>query len=302
MSKSLSNGTLSLRFMQNALRRQQLQEVEVERAEVKDEGKWEVGQQVKEAWGIGQGTQASDPVSYESSYLPFIFSAESDDATSQSLKPLGRRMFNKTGRDVSKPTSESQSQHTDNHDEPPIDDDEPAPEGNAKPNDDTRVIKGRKYRVHANPMPLSSLSMDRRSLKGFDTLDEPNKKGPSSKSAREAIFSSSGVGTDLRSARKTGDEESDEHKEHLDAKQMQKLPNASTPPVFLKPSGVDDPVIRGPSLASGSKTSPRKPSVPEIIDGARKKRSRDLSEPEGEGKKKKKKKNSALTKKSTDVE
>jgi hypothetical protein len=57
MSKSLSNGTLGLRFMQNALRRQQLQEVELIRAEVKDEGKWEVGQDVKEAWGIGPGTQ-----------------------------------------------------------------------------------------------------------------------------------------------------------------------------------------------------------------------------------------------------
>lgn len=43
--------------MQNALRKQHLQEVELERAEVTDEGKWEVGQDIKEAWGIERGTR-----------------------------------------------------------------------------------------------------------------------------------------------------------------------------------------------------------------------------------------------------
>ena len=38
--------------MQNALRRQNLPEVELERAEIKDEAKWEVGQDIKDAWGI----------------------------------------------------------------------------------------------------------------------------------------------------------------------------------------------------------------------------------------------------------
>ncbi len=56
-NKTLSTGTLNLRFMQNALRRQHLQGVELERAEVQNEGKWEVGRDVKEAWGIEQGAR-----------------------------------------------------------------------------------------------------------------------------------------------------------------------------------------------------------------------------------------------------
>jgi hypothetical protein len=50
--KTLSNGTLSLRFMQNAHRAKNLAEVEAERATVKDDGQWEVSQEVKQAWGL----------------------------------------------------------------------------------------------------------------------------------------------------------------------------------------------------------------------------------------------------------
>ena len=52
MSKTLSNGVLSLRFMQNAQRAKQLKEVELQRAEVIDEGRWEVSRAVREAWGL----------------------------------------------------------------------------------------------------------------------------------------------------------------------------------------------------------------------------------------------------------
>ena len=52
MSKTLSNGVLSLRFMQNAQRAKQLQEVKLQRAEVVDEGKWEISHAVREAWGL----------------------------------------------------------------------------------------------------------------------------------------------------------------------------------------------------------------------------------------------------------
>lgn len=120
MSKTLSTGTLSLRFMQNAHRRQQLTQVELERAEVKDESKWEVGQEIKDAWGIGKEIQkqcdgvhsltgraklllpSSDSVEYESSYLPFLFPSEHEDVSDGSQRPLGRRMFNKKGEDISK--------------------------------------------------------------------------------------------------------------------------------------------------------------------------------------------------------
>ena len=48
MSKTLSNGILGLRFMQNAQRAKQLNEVELQRAEVAGKGKWEV------SWGLGK--------------------------------------------------------------------------------------------------------------------------------------------------------------------------------------------------------------------------------------------------------
>ena len=51
-NKILSNGTLSLRFMQNAHRSKNMSEVEPKKAPVKDDGEWEVGKDVKEAWGL----------------------------------------------------------------------------------------------------------------------------------------------------------------------------------------------------------------------------------------------------------
>jgi len=55
--KTISTGTLSLRFMQNAHRAKNLAEVEAEKAEVKDDGKWEVSGDVKQAWGLGVAPQ-----------------------------------------------------------------------------------------------------------------------------------------------------------------------------------------------------------------------------------------------------
>ena len=51
-SKTLSNGTLSLKFMQNAQRAKQEKAVELQRAKVKDEAEWEVSNEIKEAWGL----------------------------------------------------------------------------------------------------------------------------------------------------------------------------------------------------------------------------------------------------------
>jgi len=53
-TKSLSTSTLSLRFMQNAHRAKQMKEVELDRAEVKDDGKWEVSQVVRDSWGLSR--------------------------------------------------------------------------------------------------------------------------------------------------------------------------------------------------------------------------------------------------------
>ena len=53
MSKTISKGTLGLRFMQNAQRAKQQAEVALEQAKIKDEAEWEVSQEVKDAWGLG---------------------------------------------------------------------------------------------------------------------------------------------------------------------------------------------------------------------------------------------------------
>lgn len=54
--KTLSNGTLGLRFMQNA-RSKQTTQVEADRAKVKDDGEWGVTEEIREAWGIGSSSK-----------------------------------------------------------------------------------------------------------------------------------------------------------------------------------------------------------------------------------------------------
>ena len=56
MSKTLSNGVMSLKFMQNAQRAKQQAQVELEQAKIKDEAEWEVSKEVKDAWGIGSSS------------------------------------------------------------------------------------------------------------------------------------------------------------------------------------------------------------------------------------------------------
>ncbi|KAG1718671.1 hypothetical protein EDD22DRAFT_960142 [Suillus occidentalis] len=87
--KSLSTGTLNLRFMQNARRAQQL-DVELEKAHVKDEAEWEVAPDIRKAWGNSDSNEDL----YEKSYMPFLFSETSCK---------GRRKFNKNGEESSKP-------------------------------------------------------------------------------------------------------------------------------------------------------------------------------------------------------
>ena len=50
-AKTISTSTMGLRFMQNAQRAKQLKEVEFEKASVKDDGEWEVPQEIRNAWG-----------------------------------------------------------------------------------------------------------------------------------------------------------------------------------------------------------------------------------------------------------
>ena len=59
-SKSLSNSTLSLRFMQNAQRARQQAAADAERAKVKDEAEWEVSREIREVWGLAASSKATN--------------------------------------------------------------------------------------------------------------------------------------------------------------------------------------------------------------------------------------------------
>ena len=60
MSKTLSNGTLSLRFMQNAQRAKNDPEVKPDQATLPDDAEWRVPQNVRDAW-TSAGPAASGP-------------------------------------------------------------------------------------------------------------------------------------------------------------------------------------------------------------------------------------------------
>ncbi|KJA24917.1 hypothetical protein HYPSUDRAFT_65225 [Hypholoma sublateritium FD-334 SS-4] len=234
-SKTLSTSTLSLRFMQNAHRAKQLKEVELDRAEVKDDEKWEVSQAVRDSWGVSAKVQSGPTEVHEASYLPFLFS-ESAHLVNESgekdipiiKKATGRRAFNKTGEVVSATSTHSAISSST----------VPAAESSA-----SSSSAGRK--IHPRPVTISA-SGSSGHLRGFDQLTKP-KDGKTSKSAREAIFENSGVGTDLRSESRT------------------KLSSAST--TFMKPVGVDDP--RSVQTTSKPNTTHNSEA---IIDGARQKK------------------------------
>ncbi|GBE86955.1 hypothetical protein SCP_1001990 [Sparassis crispa] len=90
--KTLSNATLSLRFMQNAQRAKMQAQVEAEQAKIRDEAEWEVSKEVKEAWGISSISGSDRSVTHETSYVPFLFSSEGVAAGPSRVR--GRRTFN----------------------------------------------------------------------------------------------------------------------------------------------------------------------------------------------------------------
>ncbi|KAF9054233.1 hypothetical protein BJ165DRAFT_1437053 [Panaeolus papilionaceus] len=110
-SKTLSNGTLSLRFMQRAKETQGV--VQLDKAEVKDDGEWEVSKEIREAWGLvgnaggNVSIEGVDKV-HEASYLPFLFAKDEGDDQGWGVKTKGRRVFNSKGEDVSFKTTTTQ--------------------------------------------------------------------------------------------------------------------------------------------------------------------------------------------------
>ncbi|KAF9463496.1 hypothetical protein BDZ94DRAFT_1258948 [Collybia nuda] len=168
--KTISTGTMGLRFMQNAQRAKQLKEVEAEKAHVKDEAEWEVDQKVREAWGISSTNSSSHTVTHETSYLPFLFpSLEESTDPSLSERPKGRRAFNKKGEEIKEKEPDPITAQTE---------DQKVPQPPTK-----------KSRVHPRPISISGSSG---TLSGFP------EKVKSTKTAKEAIYDNAGVGTDLR--------------------------------------------------------------------------------------------------------
>ncbi|KAF5372869.1 hypothetical protein D9758_001611 [Tetrapyrgos nigripes] len=207
-SKTLSTGTLSLRFMQNAQRAKQQKEVELEKAHVEDDGQWEIAKEVRDSWG--PASQTDNAVSYETSYLPFLFPSLSGPDTTSSTRPKGRRTFKK-GKEVISQEVISQA-------EP---ESEPAASTSQSPSHPEATQTTKKGKKAAKSSLLSSDSNDRitKNIKSERPISKSNKI------AKLAIFDTSGVGTDLRAAGATS---------------VASTTTTATS-TFMKPAGVDDP-------------------------------------------------------------
>ncbi|KAF8625345.1 hypothetical protein AX17_006887 [Amanita inopinata Kibby_2008] len=225
--KNLSTSTLSLRFMQNAQRAKFMKEVELEKAEVQDDAQWEVGREVREAWGLVSGQEASQSVTHEGSYLPFLFS-ESSESTDITLdRPKGRRTFTKEGEE--KPTEKG----------------EPEEPTDASPGQ--KEVK--RSRVHPHPIPIKSVSG--KLLHGL----QPLKTLKPSKSAREAIFDNRGVGADIRAI-------SPAKPKSTTTATAAATGGKDSTRGFLKPSGVDAPTHARSDIIDGA----REKRLHEVID------------------------------------
>ncbi|KAI0043415.1 hypothetical protein FA95DRAFT_1498689 [Auriscalpium vulgare] len=92
--KTISAGTLNLRFMQNAERAKPGAQSQANTESTPpDESRWEVGQAVQDAWGASRPTS----VTYEASYLPFVYAPSSTAGDAPKLR--GRRTWNKRGQE-----------------------------------------------------------------------------------------------------------------------------------------------------------------------------------------------------------
>ncbi|KAH7911135.1 hypothetical protein BJ138DRAFT_24282 [Hygrophoropsis aurantiaca] len=201
VEKTLSTGTMNLRFMQNARRNQQLAQVEVEKAHVKDDAEWEVAKEIREAWGLGSGSNTkTQNVTYETSYLPFLFpslpaSPAENEAGSSDSRPRGRRTFNKHGEEIIQPSVVSESQ-------PDIDN-----------NTQQKAVK------QIRPKSISGSGTQ------IATARQTKRPKDASKSAKRVIYDNGGVGTDLRPS----------------STARAQPPAISLSNSFIKPFGVDGP-------------------------------------------------------------
>ncbi|KAG1787269.1 uncharacterized protein HD556DRAFT_1410172 [Suillus plorans] len=247
--KTLSTGTLNLRFMQNARRAQQLSgvDVELEKAHVKDEAEWEVAPDIRKAWGLVDGSNSdSNDDLYERSYMPFLFPSApgpgEDNGTSSSstsfggMKPQGRRKFNKHGEESFKP---------------------PEVRPAATTVADVQPDEKRKTKIKS----ISSSTHSNTSAKPLKKLKEP---------ASRVIYDNSSVGVDLRSSLSSN------------RTSVAKSTVSSDSKAFMKPAGVDDP-----SITPASKDAPSASASASFARKGKRRREQDNAEVETAGLKKK---------------
>ncbi|KAH9922227.1 uncharacterized protein B0H18DRAFT_1018643 [Fomitopsis serialis] len=159
--KAISNSTLGLRFMQNAQRAKLQAQVEAEQAKIRDDAEWSVSQDVRDAWGTdasssstsGLKQKKTQSVTYEASYVPFIFDEEEkeegeDDMGASSALVRGRRSFNERGQEVLR----KEVRESDNEAE--------GPAGEAAGRSDPLKGKGRPGSISGFKAPLPTKSKD----------------------------------------------------------------------------------------------------------------------------------------------
>ncbi|KDQ23986.1 hypothetical protein PLEOSDRAFT_1114188 [Pleurotus ostreatus PC15] len=258
--KGLSKGTLSLRFMQNSQRTSKSQ-VELDKAEVKDDGEWEVGQDVRETWGVGQ-SESGPQITYEASYLPFVFRSQSPPNAENTktelgteadvVLPKGRRRF-KLGLEVQS------------------DQDKPRAGETSQPSQTNSQAKLTR---------LKSISGS--SAAHGKAPKSPKASATTGKTTKQGIFDTSGTGTDLRAR-------------NIAYPTRGKQEGTTAPPGFMRPIGVDAPMEgqrpqselpSSPNTGSAAQTEHAVARIPTI------KREIEVTEeqPADEGKKRKKKK------------
>ncbi|KAG9034039.1 hypothetical protein FRB95_013910 [Tulasnella sp. JGI-2019a] len=228
--KALSNGTLSLKFMQRrataAGAAQTDGKVELAQAKVADDAEWDVGKQVREAWGLSSSNDGPlistvSCVVSEASYLPFLRSSHGEDSEEENQQV---KATHKAGRWNNLPVEQIKAEPDEDEDDSHLSD--------------------------ATPVPSSS-RVDSRATKRSRVNNESNV--PSKKK---------------KSTKATPAQAHDFIKETLasissDAPPV--IPSTVPPtayPVFLRPSGVDTPsatIPKAPTATNADgKISPKK--------------------------------------------
>ncbi|TFY65302.1 hypothetical protein EVG20_g5642 [Dentipellis fragilis] len=259
MAGGISSTTLNLRFMQNAQRvaatPNTASTAAAEKAQAKDESQWEVSAELKEAWGIGsRARDSSEPaVTHESSYLPFLWSANDTTdglpaaATGVNLPIKGRRTWDKRGREIM-----------------PEDDVPEAPPADASRSDPPRKLKSISGSGYAS-VPTARAGKDTGRDRDRDRdRDKPKSPKKAQKPVRELIREdASRPGRDLRA--------------------QLRAPAPAAENGFLKPAGVDEAPAAKPKT-----TSPTENAAASTQDSL--KRALDAGGADGEAKKRKTKK------------